>query len=156
MNAGAYSAQEMLHAWSRAGLAIKNPSTGKISLLSEIGDQVHVSPSDLEAALCGQVYASFQLWFTHSEDLYCRVRRVNGDLVVEEYGLDGLDAAQVATVRDAIDRRYAKLDRSADFLAFLEDYTDIVWETTDLDHLVRSHLAEGSRGTRLRQVWPAA
>ncbi|MDJ0347070.1 hypothetical protein QMK19_33535 [Streptomyces sp. H10-C2] len=88
------------------GLLLANPESGVITEISDdwdtLGNQVVVQRADLlrHAVLDDSTELTFQFWITGATDVICRVRRVKSNIVVHEFGLDGLTAAELAnTVR---------------------------------------------------------
>ena len=80
----------LLNTWASNGVLLKNPATGRTTLLSQEGEQVDLSVQELVAAMSDHVEFTFQLWVSADTDLCCRIRFLNDTRLVEEYSLVGL------------------------------------------------------------------
>ncbi|MFJ1759560.1 hypothetical protein ACIOD2_04535 [Amycolatopsis sp. NPDC088138] len=95
------------------GMVLGHPGTGRITALSAdpetIGEQVELTRDDLLAAMAGlgEKQFTFQYWLTDDEDsdVICTLSRADDDVVVEEYGLDGLGGPIARTGQDKVIRR---------------------------------------------------
>lgn len=94
-----------------AGLSVVNPVTRRVTAVDAVGDFVPTTPEALTAALSldGSDRCSFQYWLDGGTDVYCRVRRVSGEVVVQEFALDGLEAGE----RDQVVRGLVSAFRTA-------------------------------------------
>ncbi len=81
--------EEWVREFQRQGISLQNPMSKLITALSEVGEQISVSKDWLaQAQQIGNTF-SFQWWLDSATDVYTRLRFLD-DVVVEEYGLEGL------------------------------------------------------------------
>lgn len=81
--------QRQFDIFTQNGIELINPSTDSITSISEYGEQLVVTAAWLSSQVTAKQTVSWQWWLDGSTDIYCR-SRVIGDVLVEEYGLDGL------------------------------------------------------------------
>ena len=84
--------------WSAVGVMLSNPSNHLLTSLSEDGSQARTSLKELEDWFNSSRPLVFQLWLSDDTDLLCRIRIIDEDTLVEQYGLDGLYPAELKSV----------------------------------------------------------
>lgn len=77
-----------------AGITLANPGSGGISCLTEDGDQVQGSQSEIAAAIEASSPITFQVWFSEDTDVLCSIYKLDGGALVHRYNLDGLAASE--------------------------------------------------------------
>jgi len=134
------SFDELVKDFESCGLTLVNPASGRITAISETGDQVEVSRNWLASKIGSAETVGFQWWFDQSTDLYCRFR-FTPDVLVEEYALDGL-GEKLTSVKEVLIGRFRKLVRNNSARGLVLD-TSGVTEGYDWDDffLGRSNLA---------------
>ena len=98
----------LLDGWASSGVLLKNPASGRSTLLSQDGEQVDMSVQELVAAVSSHVDLTFQLWVSSDTDLCCRIRFLNDSRLVEEYSLVGLGERMNEIVGTLLERFKAK------------------------------------------------
>ena len=84
---------------------LNNPSNGRITELSDEGDQIEVTRAELNESLRCKSVATFQLWLAGDTDIRCSYRHIEENLFVHAYGFDGLDKSEADRVAQwALDR----------------------------------------------------
>jgi hypothetical protein len=94
--------------WSAGGVMLTNPSDHLVTSLSEDGSQVQTSLKELEDWFSSSRPLVFQLWLSDDTDLLCRIRIIDEDTLVEQYGLDGLYPTELKKVIDALLARFKR------------------------------------------------
>ncbi|MFC0542720.1 hypothetical protein [Kutzneria chonburiensis] len=91
------------------GMVLAYPGTGRITAFDEIGEQVEMFREELLAAMAavGDKHFTFRYWLEDDPDatVIASVRRVGGDVVVEEYSLDGFGGPVYRKGQDTVIRR---------------------------------------------------
>ena len=100
--------------------------------LSEDGSQDRTSLEELEDLFYSSRPLVFQLWLSDDTDLSCRIRITDEDILVEQYGLDGLYPTELKRVSSALVSRFKRKATSQVHDLFLiidcEGYTiDLNW-----------------------------
>jgi hypothetical protein len=125
--------RRVVEAFGRLGVRLVNPYTGRITELSDDGDQVDISEAKLVEAACLRPQLTFQLWFSSDTDVGCSFRRLSGGLVCHAYTLDGLDAEERARlVRWAIDYFREAVAEGTAFLLVIDPpgrTADVDWDS---------------------------
>ncbi len=119
--------------WSDDGITLFNPSTHLVTSLSDDGSQVRTSLEKLEDLFCSSRPLLLQLWLSDDTDLSCRIRIIDEDTLVEQYGLDGLYPTELKTVIGALVAKFKRKATSRVHDLFLiidcEGYTiDLNWD----------------------------
>lgn len=143
-------AQVLLQSLGARELSLSNPATGRITRITNgpdsWGEQVPVDRESLAnaAGLTGIEEVNFQLWANSDADVYTRFRRLRGDVVVAEFGLDGLrvDEREQA-VRTIVGAIRSELGRS---IGFVIDRLGVA-EDVDWDSVV-------TKGAAQLTAWP--
>ena len=121
----------LLDGWASSGVLLKNPATGRTTLLSQDGEQVDMSVQKLVAAVSSHVDLTFQLWVSADTDLCCRIRFLNDSRLVEEYSLVGLGGRMGEIVGTLLERFKAKAAECNNlfFIVDREGYTiELDWD----------------------------
>lgn len=121
----------LLDSWASSGVLLKNPATGRTTLLSQDGEQVDTSVQELVVAMSSHVDLLFQLWVSADTDLCCRIRFLNDSRLVEEYSLVGLGGSMGEIVATLLQRFKAKASEANNLFLVVdrEGYTiEIDWE----------------------------
>ena len=85
--------RKIIASFSRTGVVLANPATGRITELVGEGEQRDITEADLaDAAAVRPVL--FQLWFASDTDVHCSFRQVDHDRISHAYSVDGLDATE--------------------------------------------------------------
>lgn len=116
-------AQVLLQSLGAGELSLSNPATGRITRITNgpdsWGEQVPVDRDSLvnDAGLTDIEEVNFQLWVNSYADVFTRLRRLRGDVVVAEFGLGGLrvDEREQA-VRTIVGAIRSELVRSIGFV----------------------------------------
>lgn len=143
-------AQVLLQTLEAGGLSLGNPVTGRITAITNgpdsWGEQIPVHRFSLahSAGLTDVEEFNFQLWVNGDADVFTRLRRLRGDIVVAEFGLDGLrvDEREQA-VRTIVSAIRSELVRS---IGFVVDRLGVA-EEVDWDSAVTT-------GTAQLHAWP--
>jgi len=121
----------LLDGWASSGVLLKNPASGRSTLLSQDGEQVDMSVQELVAAVSSHVDLTFQLWVSSDTDLCCRIRFLNDSRLVEEYSLVGLGERMNEMVGTLLERFKAKAAECNNlfFVVDREGYTiELDWD----------------------------
>jgi hypothetical protein len=133
------AASAVLSSFEGLGLHIRNPSDGRVVAVSNewesMGEPIVTDEHSLvdRLALNNRSEQSFNYWVEADVNVYCRVRRVASELVVQEYALDGLMPAQQDFVVRAIISIF--LQRLATAVGLVVDRTGVS-EDTDWDQVI--------------------
>jgi len=119
--------------WSAVGVTLFNPSNQLVTSLSEDGSQIRTSLKELEDWFNSSRTLIFQLWLSDDTDLLCRIRIIDEDILVEQYGLDGLYPTELKRVTDILVGKFTRKAISQVHDLFLivdsEGYTiDLNWD----------------------------
>ena len=119
--------------WSAAGVMLFNPSNHLVTSVSEDGSQFRTSLKELQDSFYTSGPLVLQLWLNDDTDLSCRIRRIEEDTLVEQYGLDGLYLTELKTVIGALIAKFKRKATSQVHDLFLiidcEGYTiDANWD----------------------------
>lgn len=113
---------------SSRGITLENPVNGRVTALSEDGDQVDTTLDILERAVAKNEPLTFQFWMTHHADVCCRIRHLGGNRLVEEYGLVGLNAEERNQVLSAVIERFQSKAVDDDNLFLVGDREGFTFE----------------------------
>jgi len=119
--------------WAADGVMLFNPSNHVVTSLSEDGSQVRTSLEELEDWFNSSRPLVFQLWLSDDTDLLCRIRIIDENTLVEQYGLDGLYPTELTRVIDTLVGKFKRKATSQVHDLFLivdrEGYTiDLNWD----------------------------
>ena len=129
-----FELRRLLSEWSAVGIVPFNPSNHLLTSLSEDGSQVPMSIKGLEKLFSSPRPLGFQLWLSNDTDLSCRIKKIDANNLVEQYGLDGLYPWELKRVVDSLVARFkqkAALQLPELFLIVdCEGYTiDVNWDS---------------------------
>lgn len=129
-----FDLRQLLSEWSAVGIIPFNPSNHLLTSLSEDGSQVPMSLKGLEKLFRSARPLGFQLWLSNDTDLSCRIRKIDANNLVEQYGLDGLYPLELKRVVASLVARFEKkaaLQLPELFLTVdCEGYTiDVNWDS---------------------------
>jgi hypothetical protein len=85
--------QKIIASFSRIGVVLTNPATGRITELTGEGEQRDTTEAGLIEAVAVRS-VMFQLWFSSNVDISCGFRQVDHGRVSHAYSVDGLDAEE--------------------------------------------------------------
>jgi hypothetical protein len=74
------------------GVLMEHPNSHRITTLDETGEQVPMTAESLMRQLASGAFTPFQLWLDRSTYVYCDFRAAANGLIVQTYGLNGLNA----------------------------------------------------------------
>lgn len=74
----------------RVGITLANPLHGAISQLTDEGDQVESSQTQLANSVEASSPITFQVWFSEDTDLVCSLYPLSDGVFVHKYNIDGL------------------------------------------------------------------
>jgi hypothetical protein len=118
--------------WCSEGATLENPTTYRVTSISEEGDQVDTSLELLDAAVSDRLPVTFQLWLSDDTDIVCGIRFLDDHRVVEEYPLDGLRQTQIDGVFEVLVTKFkmkAVENANLFLVADREGYTiDLNWD----------------------------
>ena len=128
---GSGAPSEVLGTFERRGASLVNPASGKISTLTEDGDDQTTSEQDLRARLAANQAVTFKVWLAGgANDAMCSVEVLQG--VRSFYcSLRGLRAPQIEVVSAALFERFLTEVREGSALLFIKDVCghtgDVPW-----------------------------
>jgi hypothetical protein len=105
------------------GLMIRNPDTGKISLITNgpesWGEQVFVTEDALlkSATELSGGELNFQLWIAGDLDVFTRIRRASANLIVLEFDINALDSDDLESAISAFISRAVMDEVTIGFVA---------------------------------------
>src|ERR1043166_6586333 len=97
-----FDLRRLLSEWSAVGIIPFNPSNHLLTSLSEDGSQVPISLEGLEKLFSSPRPLGFQLWLSGGTGLSCRIRKIDANSLVEQYGLDGLYPLELKRVVESL------------------------------------------------------
>jgi len=122
--------------FSSRGISLANPANGRITALSEDGDQIDITLDGLEAAITTHDPLTFQFWMPGHADVCCRFRYLSDDRLVEQYWLEGLSGEERARILTALTERFKSKAGQEDDLFLVADsegYTfELDWDSLSL------------------------
>lgn len=89
---------------SGGGLSLVHPRRGKVITLDLEGEWEEESEKDFRLRLANDE-TSFHFWFAEEHNLYCRVRRVGREIVLE-FGMEGCNEQELELIRGLLRRRF--------------------------------------------------
>ncbi|GHJ31557.1 hypothetical protein TPA0910_59900 [Streptomyces hygroscopicus subsp. sporocinereus] len=104
----AVDAGRVIRSCEAAGLQLSNPGTGLVTLIANgpdsWGEQIPTTRENLMdfAGLAAADEVNFQFWLDEETDVFTRVRRIETECAVLEFGLDGLEAPEQERVIGAV------------------------------------------------------
>jgi len=120
------------------GAQLRNSWSGKITRLSNQGDQIPTNESELKACLEGPNPFNFQFWLSDDTDVICTFRRVANDIVSHSYDFDGLNRAEVDRVVQWGMCRFTQKAPTRNALLLVVDRANAA-EEFDWDAVVKGH-----------------
>jgi hypothetical protein len=81
--------EELLDHFSRDGVCLAEPTTGRVIRLSPVGEQIPSSKEDIlkESACSPEV--RFNLYLAPSTNIFCSIETISNEILRESYALDG-------------------------------------------------------------------
>ena len=106
-----FNVDQLESVMSRFGASLYFPGTKDVIALTDEGEQRRYDRATFAGKARLQESTSFQWWINECEDIYCRLRWVKSNCVVE-FGLDGIDELQVRqfVVPSSIMRRKSQME----------------------------------------------
>lgn len=128
-----YELQSLFSILSSSNLLMRNPLTGLVTVLTELGDAVASSVEDIQARFAAAGQVSFLFWLDASTDIGCRLRAVAGQtLVCEEFNLGLLKDSERTLVLSALLKLSLARARKNSLVLFTFDSSgtceDIDWD----------------------------
>lgn len=139
-----YELQSLFSILSSSNLFLRNPLTGLVTVLTELGDAVASSLEDIQARFAAAGQVSFLFWLDASTDIGCRLRAVAGQtLLCEEFNLGLLNDSECSLVRSALLKLSLARARENSLALFTFDSSgtceDIDWDESALHGLTHLH-----------------
>lgn len=126
--AGKFSLGRLIEDFASRGITLKNPANGRVTALSEDGDQVDITLEILETAVAKHEPLTFQFWMPGHADVCCRFRYLGESRLVEEYWLDGLSSEEMDRVLSTLSERFNSKATEEDNLFFVVDREGYTFE----------------------------
>ncbi len=131
-----FNLRALVDYFSSRGITLENPSDGRVTSLSEYGDQLETSLEILETAVANHNPVTFQFWLAGDADVCCRIRHLSSNRLVEEYSLVGLFPEEIDRILSTLIERFKSKAADEGNLFFVADrngYTmEVDWDELSL------------------------
>jgi hypothetical protein len=140
-----YELQSLFGILGSSKLLLRNPLTGLVTVLTELGDAVASSLEDIQARFAAAGQVSFLFWLDASTDIGCRLRAVPGQaLICEEFNLGLLNDSERSLVLSALLKLSLARARENSLALFTFDSSgtceDIDWDESAVHGLANLHV----------------
>ncbi len=128
-----YRLQSLFGILDSSKLSLRHPLTGRVTVLTELGDAADSSLEDIQERFATTGQVSFLCWLDESTDIGCRLRIVPGKaLICEEFNLGLLTDSERSLVLSALLKLSLARAREDSLMLFTFDSTgaceDIDWD----------------------------
>lgn len=121
-SANKFDLHVLIDEFAARGITLRNPANGRMTALTEEGDQIDSTLGVLERAVANHDPLNFQFWMPNHTDVFSSFRYLNDGRILEDYCLVGLNPSERNVVLDALVERFKSKAANDNNLFFVGDH----------------------------------